>query len=54
MLIAPLLPFLLRTNDSPEGIERSVFDGEATGRRVPALLKNARSMVIAGGPHAII
>jgi non-heme chloroperoxidase len=27
VLVAPLLPFLLKTNDSPEGIDRSVFDG---------------------------
>ena len=27
---------------------------EATGGRLPALLKNARCTVIAGGPHAII
>ncbi|MDT4960555.1 MAG: non-heme chloroperoxidase [Pseudonocardiales bacterium] len=140
VLVAPLPPFLLKTNDNPEGIDRSVFDGiaariasdrpaamkdlmdhsynvdllggsrvsdqawqnsfyvaisasahaalrcvtacledfrgdlakisipvlviqgdqdrvlpyEATGRRLPALLKNARSTVIAGGPHAII
>jgi non-heme chloroperoxidase len=140
VLVAPLLPFLLKTNDSPEGIDRSVFDGitariaadrpaamkdfldrsynidllggsrvsdqawqnsfyvaisasahaalscvtacledfrddlatisipvliihgdqdrvlpyEATSRRLPALLNNARSIVIAGGPHAII
>jgi non-heme chloroperoxidase len=140
VLVAPLLPFLLKTNDSPEGIERSVFDGmtariaadrpaamkellddsynvdllggsrvsdqawqnsfyvavsasaqaalgcvtacledfredlaaisvpvlvihgdqdrvlpyEATSRRLPALLKNARFALIAGGPHAII
>jgi non-heme chloroperoxidase len=140
VLVAPLLPFLLKTNDNPEGIDRSVFDGitariaadrpaamkdfldrsynvdllggdrvsdqawqnsfyvaisvsaqavlrcvtacledfrgdlatisipvlvihgdqdrvlpyEATGSRLPALLKNARSTVIAGGPHAII
>jgi non-heme chloroperoxidase len=140
VLIAPLLPFLLKTHDNPEGIDRSVFDGiaartaadrpaamkdfldrsynidllggdrvsdqawqnsfyvaisasahatlscvtacqedfrgdlatisipvlvihgdqdrvlpyEATGRRLPALLKNARSTVIAGGPHAVI
>jgi non-heme chloroperoxidase len=139
-LVAPLLPFLLKTDDSPDGIDRSVFDGmtariaadrpaamkdfmdrsynidllgacrvsdqawqnsfyvavsasahaalrcvtacledfradlakidipvlvihgdqdrilpyEATGKRLPALLKNARSTVIAGGPHAII
>jgi non-heme chloroperoxidase len=26
VLVAPLLPFLLKTNDSPEGIDRSVFD----------------------------
>ena len=140
VLVAPLLPFLLKTNDSPEGIERSVFDSitariaadrpaamkdfldrsynidlldgsrvsdqawqnsfyaaisasphaalccvtacledfrrdlaainipvlvihgdqdrvlpyEATSRRLPALLENARFIVIAGGPHAII
>jgi non-heme chloroperoxidase len=140
VLIAPLLPFMLKTHDNPEGIDRSVFDGiaariaadrpaamkdflddsynvdllggdrvsdqawqnsfyvaisasahaalrcvaacledfrgdlatisipvlvihgdqdrvlpyEATGRRLPALLKDARSTVIAGGPHAVI
>src|SRR6266849_4150693 len=140
VLVAPLPPFLLKTDDSPEGIDRSVFDGltariaadrpaamkdlmddsynvdllggtrvsdqawqnsfyvaisasahaalrcvtacledfrgdlatisipvlvihgdqdrvlpyEATSRRLPALLKNARSTLIAGGPHAII
>jgi non-heme chloroperoxidase len=140
VLVAPLLPFLLKTNDSPEGIDRSVFDGiaariaadrpaamkdfmdrsynvdllggsrvsdqawqnsfyvaisasahaalscvtacledfrgdlatisipvlvihgdqdrvlpyEATSSRLPALLKNARSTIIASGPHAII
>src|SRR5580692_16881 len=27
LLVAPLLPFLLKTEDSPEGIGRSVFDG---------------------------
>ena len=140
VLIAPLLPFLLKTHDNPEGIDRSVFDGiaarivadrpaamkdflddsynvdllggdrvsdqawqnsfyvaisasahaalrcvtacledfrgdlatigipvlvihgdqdrvlpyEATSQRLPALLENARSTVIAGGPHAII
>jgi non-heme chloroperoxidase len=140
VLVAPLLPFLLKTKDSLEGIERSVFDGitariaadrpaamkdfldrsynidvmdgsrvsdqawqnsfyvaisasahaalrciapcledfrgdlatisipvlvihgdqdrvlpyEATSRRLPALLKNARFAIIAGGPHAII
>src|SRR5579862_8744689 len=27
VLVSPLLPFLLKTNDSPEGIDRSVFDG---------------------------
>ena len=26
VLVAPLLPFLLKTDDSPEGIDRSVFD----------------------------
>jgi non-heme chloroperoxidase len=140
VLVAPLLPFLLKTHNNPEGIDRSVFDGiaariaadrpaamkdfldrsynvdllggsrvsdqawqnsfyvavsasahaalrcvtacledfrgdlatigipvlvihgdqdrvlpyEATGSRLPALLKNARSTVIAGGPHAVI
>jgi non-heme chloroperoxidase len=140
VLVAPLLPFLLKTHDSPDGIDRSVFDGmtariavdrpavmkdfldrsynvdllggsrvsdqawqnsfyvavsasphaalrcvtscledfradlarihipvlvihgdqdrvlpyQATGRRLPALLNNARSVVITGGPHAII
>jgi non-heme chloroperoxidase len=139
-LVAPLLPFLLKASDSPDGIDRSVFDGltariaadrpaamkdfmdrsynidllggsrvsdqawqnsfyvaisasahaalrcvtacledfrgdlatitipvlvvhgdqdrvlpyEATSRRLPALLKNARSTVIPAGPHAII
>ncbi|MDX6390390.1 MAG: non-heme chloroperoxidase, partial [Streptosporangiaceae bacterium] len=140
VLVAPLLPFLLKTDDSPEGIDRSVFERltarvaadrpaamkdllddsynvdllggtrvsdqawqnsfyvaisasahaalrcvtacledfrgdlaeisipvlviqgdqdrvlpyEATGRRLPGLLKDARSTIIAGGPHAII
>jgi non-heme chloroperoxidase len=139
-LIAPLLPFLLKAQDSPEGIDRSVFDDiaariaadrpaamkdfmdrsynvdllggsrvsdqawqnsfyialsasaqaaltcvttcqedfrgdlatisipvliihgdqdrilpyEATSQRLPALLKNARTTIIASGPHAII
>jgi len=140
VLVAPVLPFLLKTSDSPDGIDRTIFDGvqaritadrpaamkefmdrsynidllggsrvsdqawqnsfyvaisasahaalacvtacledfradlaaisipvlvihgdqdrvlpyEATSRRLPALLKNARSIIIAGGPHAII
>ena len=140
VLVAPLLPFLLKTDDNPDGIDRSVFDRltariaadrpaamkdfmdrcynidllggsrvsdqawqnsfyvaisasahaavgcvtacredfradlatisvpvlaihgdqdrvlpyEATASRLPALLSNARSVVIAGGPHAII
>jgi non-heme chloroperoxidase len=140
VLVAPLLPFLLKTNDNPAGIDRSVFDSitariaadrpaamkdfldrsynvdllgadrvsdqawqnsfymalstsaqaalrcvtacqedfradlaaigvpvlvihgdqdrvlsyEATAGRLPALLEDARSVVIAGGPHAII
>jgi non-heme chloroperoxidase len=140
VLVAPLPPFLLKTDDNPDGIDRSVFDGltariaadrpaamkdfldqsynvdllggdrvsdqawqnsfyvaisasahaalrcvsacledfrgnlatisipvlviqgdqdrvlpyEATGGRLPALLKNTRSTVIAGGPHAVI
>jgi non-heme chloroperoxidase len=138
-LVAPLLPFLLKAHDNPDGIDRSVFDGltgriaadrpaamkdfldqsynidllggdrvsdqawqnsfyvaiaasahaalrcvtacledfradlakigipvlavqgdqdrvlpyQATGGRLPALLKNVRCVVIAGGPHAI-
>ena len=140
VLVAPLPPFLLKTDDNPDGVDRSVFDGltariaadrpaamkdfldqsynvdllggdrvsdqawqnsfyvaisasahaalrcvtacledfrgnlatisipvlviqgdqdrvlpyEATGGRLPALLKNTRSIVIAGGPHAVI
>src|ERR1700731_4396214 len=27
VLVAPLLPFLLKTHDNPDGIDRSVFDG---------------------------
>jgi non-heme chloroperoxidase len=140
VLVAPMLPFLVKTHDNPDGINRSVFDGmtariaadrpaamkdfmddsynidllggsrvsdqawqnsfyvaisasanaalscvtacledfrgglaaisipvliihgdqdrvlpyEATGSRLPALLKNTRSTVIPGGPHAII
>jgi non-heme chloroperoxidase len=140
VLVAPLPPFLLKTDDNPDGIDRSVFDGltariaadrpaamkdfldqsynvdllggdrvsdqawqnsfyvavsasahaalrcvtacledfrgdlarikipvlvihgdqdrvlpyEATGSRLPALLRNTRSTVITGGPHAII
>ena len=140
VLVAPLLPFLLKTRDNPDGIDQTVFDDvrariaadrpaamkdfmdrsynidllggsrvsdqawqnsfyvaisasihaalrsvtacledfradlaaisvpvlvihgdqdrvlpyEATSDRLPALLKNARSTVIAGGPHAII
>ena len=26
-LVAPLLPFLLKTDDNPDGIDRRVFDG---------------------------
>jgi non-heme chloroperoxidase len=140
VLVAPLLPFLLKTHDNPDGLDRSVFDAiaariaadrpaamkdfldrsynvdllggdrvsdqawqnsfyvalsasaqaalgcvsacqedfradlatisvpvlvvhgdqdrvlpyEATSRRLPALLKNARFTLVAGGPHAII
>jgi hypothetical protein len=36
------------------GDQDRVLPYEATGRRLPALLENARSIVIAGGPHAII
>jgi non-heme chloroperoxidase len=37
-----------------QGDQDRVLPHEATSRRLPALLKNARSTVIAGGPHAII
>jgi pimeloyl-ACP methyl ester carboxylesterase len=37
-----------------QGDQDRVLPYEATGSRLPALLKNARSTVIAGGPHAII
>jgi non-heme chloroperoxidase len=36
------------------GDQDRVLPYEATGSRLPALLKNSRSVVIAGGPHAII
>jgi non-heme chloroperoxidase len=36
------------------GDQDRVLPYEATSRRLPALLANARSTVIAGGPHAII
>ena len=36
------------------GDQDRVLPYEATGGRLPALLKNARSTVIAGGPHAVI
>jgi len=36
------------------GDQDRVLPYGATGRRLPALLKNARSTVIAGGPHAVI
>jgi non-heme chloroperoxidase len=35
VLVAPLLPFLLKTNDNPDGIDRSVFD-RLTARIVAA------------------
>jgi len=37
-----------------QGDQDRVLPYEATGKRLPPLLKNARSAVIAGGPHAII
>ncbi len=37
-----------------QGDQDRVLPYEATGSRLPALLKNVRSTVIAGGPHAII
>jgi non-heme chloroperoxidase len=37
-----------------QGDQDRVLPYQATGSRLPALLTNARSTVIAGGPHAII
>jgi non-heme chloroperoxidase len=37
-----------------QGDQDRVLPYEATSRRLPPLLENARSAVIAGGPHAII
>ena len=37
-----------------QGDQDRVLPYQATGKRLPALLKNSRSVVIAGGPHAII
>ena len=36
------------------GDQDRILPYEATSRRLPALLPNARSVIIAGGPHAII
>jgi non-heme chloroperoxidase len=36
------------------GDQDRILPYESTGGRLPALLKNVRSVVIAGGPHAII
>jgi non-heme chloroperoxidase len=36
------------------GDQDRVLPYEATSRRLPALLKNTRSTIIASGPHAII
>jgi hypothetical protein len=36
------------------GDQDRILPYEATGRRLPALLASARSVVLAGGPHAII
>ena len=36
------------------GDQDRVLPYEATSRRLPALLNNARSTIITGGPHAII
>jgi non-heme chloroperoxidase len=92
VLVAPLLPFLLKMHDQNSfyvaisasahaalrcvtacredfrgdlatisipalvihGDQDRVLPNEATSQRLPAVLKNARSTVIAGGPHAII
>jgi non-heme chloroperoxidase len=46
-----------RLNDVPtllvQGDEDRVLPPDATGRRLPALVKNLRQMEIAGGPHNI-
>ena len=36
VLVAPLLPFLLKTHDNPDGVDRSVFDALTASRRGPA------------------
>jgi non-heme chloroperoxidase len=36
------------------GDQDRVLPYEATSQRLPALLKNARTTIIAGGPHAVI
>jgi non-heme chloroperoxidase len=42
VLVAPLLPFLLKTHDNPDGIDRSVFDGMTARIAVdrPAVMKD--------------
>jgi non-heme chloroperoxidase len=37
-----------------QGDQDRVLPYQATGKRIPALLTSARSIVIEGGPHAII
>jgi hypothetical protein len=37
VLVAPLLPFLLKTNDSPDGIDQAVFDGFVSHHLTAAL-----------------
>jgi non-heme chloroperoxidase len=36
-----------------QGDQDRVLPHEATGSKLPALLKNVRCVVVAGGPHAI-
>jgi non-heme chloroperoxidase len=37
-----------------QGSQDRILPAEATGDRLPALIRDVRSVVIEGGPHAII
>ena len=50
VLVAPLLPFLLKTHDSPDGIDRSVFDG-LTARLAADLPVYVRAAPDSQSPH---
>jgi pimeloyl-ACP methyl ester carboxylesterase len=59
VLVSPIPPFLLQTADNPvpilvvQGDADRVLPIDKTGRRLPALIKDATLVVIAGGPHGI-